>query len=279
MLFHIKHTTRYSYSRTVFCEPFLLRLRPREDSSQRLVRFQRTIHPQPAGVNDILDVEGYTSSHCWFNGPTCLLTVTVNSVVETLRTNPFDFLLENSAIELPVAYRSELCPALTPYRTVAQPSAAVQELAERIKSEVGHNTTQFLVQLAAWINQNFEKTIRPTGDPFPAEMTLQARQGSCRDLTVLFMEACRYVGLASRFVSGYQSLTDPNGERHLHAWAEVFLPGAGWRGFDPGQGLAVADQHVAVATGLNAHAAAPIVGTFRGDGNSTLETQVVIRVT
>ena len=279
MLFHIKHTTRYSYSRTVFCEPFLLRLRPREDSSQRLVRFQRTIHPQPAGVSEILDVEGYTSSHCWLNGPTCLLTVTVNSVVETLRTNPFDFLLENSAIELPVPYRPELCPALVPYRTVSQPSAAVQELADRIKAEVGQKTVQFLVQLAAWINQNLEMTIRPIGDPFPAEMTLQAREGSCRDLTVLFIEACRSVGLASRFVSGYQALAAPNGERHLHAWAEVFLPGAGWRGFDPGQGLAVADQHVAVASGLNAQAAAPVVGTFRGNGNSSLETQVVIRVT
>jgi transglutaminase-like putative cysteine protease len=279
MLFHIKHTTRYSYSRTVFCEPFLLRLRPREDSSQRLVRFQRTIHPQPAGVNDMLDVEGYTSSHCWFNGPTCLLTVTVNSVVETLRTNPFDFLLEGSATELPIAYRPELCPALMPYRTVAQPAATVQELAEQIKTDVRGDTVQFLVQLATWINHHCEKIIRPNGDPFPAEMTLQARQGSCRDLAVLFMEACRYVGLAARFVSGYQALAAPNGERHLHAWAEVFLPGAGWRGFDPGQGLAVADQHVVVATGLNAQAAAPVIGTFRGDGNSTLETQVVIRVT
>src|SRR5262249_19861105 len=163
-------------------------------------------------------------------------------------------------IGLPVAYRPELCPALMPYRTASQPSAAVQELAERVKTEVGQDTVQFLVQLAAWINQNFEKILRPTGEPFPAEMTLQAREGSCRDLTVLFMEACRAVGLASRFVSGYQALAAPNGERHLHAWAEVFLPGAGWRGFDPAQGLAVADQHVAVASGINAQAAAPIVG-------------------
>jgi transglutaminase-like putative cysteine protease len=280
MLFHIKHTTRYSYSRTVFCEPFLLRLRPREDASQRLVRFQRSIHPQPAGINDLLDVEGNTASHCWFNGPTCLLTVTVNSVVETLRSNAFDFLLENSAMELPVRYRPETCPALMPYRTVQQPSEVVQELADRIKTEVNQNTVQFLVQLASWICENFEKTVRPEGDPFPAEMTLQARQGSCRDLAVLFAEACRSVGLAARFVSGYQAQPEADGERHLHAWTEIFLPGAGWRGFDPGQGLAVSDQHVAVATGLNALAAAPTVGTFRGDGtNSSLETLVVIRVT
>jgi transglutaminase-like putative cysteine protease len=279
MLFHIKHTTRYSYSRTVFCEPFTVRLRPREDFSQRLLRYQLTVDPQPAGICDYIDVEGNAATQCWFNSPTCSLTLTVNCVVETVRTNPFDFLLSGDALQLPICYRTEIGKALAPYCVPSQADGgAVKELAERIQAESDRQTVPFLTKLASWISENYEKTIRRTGNPNPAETTLATRTGSCRDLAVLFNECCRAAGLASRFVSGYQSLLETDGDRHLHAWSEVYLPGAGWRGFDPGQGVAVADHHVAVATGLNPLAAAPTVGTFRGtDASSTMDSQVVIR--
>jgi transglutaminase-like putative cysteine protease len=98
-------------------------------------------------------------------------------------------------------------------------------------------------------------------------------------LTVLFSEVCRAVGLASRFVSGYYALPDDDGQRHLHAWSEVYVPGAGWRGFDPGLGLAVSDHHVAVAAGSLPWAAAPIVGSFRGnDAISSLDTELEIEL-
>jgi transglutaminase-like putative cysteine protease len=279
MLFHIKHTTRYSYSRMVFCEPFTVRLRPREDVAQRLLRYQLTVEPQPAGSCEYLDMEGNVATQCWFNSPTCALSLTVNSVVETMRTNPFDFLLNVDAVELPVHYRPEICAALAPYRSAAPPDGnPVAELAKRIQAETNRQTVLFLTELARWISENCEKTIRLQGNPHPPETTLQTRKGSCRDFAVLFAEVCRTVGLASRFVSGYQSQFDSNGDRHLHAWTEIYLPGAGWRGFDPGQGAAVADHHVAVASGLDPLAAAPTIGTFRGTGaSSTMDSQVVIR--
>jgi transglutaminase-like putative cysteine protease len=279
MQFHIKHTTRYTYSRTVFCEPFTVRLRPREDIAQRLLRYQLAIDPTPLGISDYLDFEGNISTQCWFNGPTCTLTLTINSLVETLRTNPFDFLLESFAIRLPFEYRPEVAAVLAPYRKPAQGDGPVAQLASEIRAASDQSTVVFLTSLAKWIAENCERTIRPQGDPLPAETTLRRRQGSCRDLAVLFAETCRTLGLAARFVSGYQAHPEDDGHRHLHAWAEVYLPGAGWRGFDPGQGLAVADQHVAVAAGLSPLAAAPTAGTFRGTGaTSTMETQIVVRV-
>ncbi|HEY2827225.1 MAG TPA: transglutaminase family protein [Pirellulales bacterium] len=279
MLFHIKHTTRYNYSRTVFCEPFTVRLRPREDVSQRLLRYQLTIDPQPAGTCEYLDVEGSVATHCWFNSPTCALTITVNCVVETTRTNPFDFLLSGDALELPVRYRPEICAALTPYCSTTRSNGdPVTELARQIQTETNGQTVPFLTRVAAWISENCEKIIRCKGSPLPAETTLQTRQGSCRDLAVLFAEVARTAGLAARFVSGYQSQSETDGDGHMHAWSEVYLPGAGWRGFDPGQGVAVADHHVAVASGLDPLAAAPTVGTFRGtDASSTMDSQLVIR--
>jgi transglutaminase-like putative cysteine protease len=279
MLFHIKHTTRYSYSRTVFCEPFTVRLRPREDSSQRLIRYQFSVDPEPAGICDFLDVEGNVATQCWFNSPTCTLTLTVNCVVETLRTNPFDFLLVGEATELPLRYRPEIEASLAPYYGAdINNNGAIGELASQIQTEASRQTIPFLCKLAAWINENFEKVVRPQGNAHPPETTLQLRSGSCRDLAVLYIAVCRAAGLATRFVSGYQSQLESDGDRHLHAWAEVYLPGAGWRGFDPGQGIAVADQHVAVATGLNPLAAAPTSGTFRGTGaSSNMDSQLVIR--
>jgi transglutaminase-like putative cysteine protease len=279
MLFHIKHTTRYHYSKAVFCEPFTIRLRPREDGSQRLIRYHLSVDPDPAGMSEYLDVEGNTATQCWFNGPTCALLVTMNSVVETTRSNPFDYLLESSAVELPVRYRPEIQAALAPYQASNQPAAGlVTEFANEILAGAKRQTIVFLTTLSGWIAGGFHREIRPEGEPHPAEATLAKRSGSCRDLAVLFIEACRAVGLAARFVSGYQAALDDDDDRHLHAWAEVFLPGAGWRGFDPGQGMAVADQHVAIASGLTALAAAPSIGTFRGTGvTSTLETQIVIR--
>jgi transglutaminase-like putative cysteine protease len=205
----------------------------------------------------------------------------MNCVVETLRTNPFDYLLETGAMELPVRYRPESRAALAAYQAFDQPpGSVVTEFANEILAGAKRQTIVFLTKLCGWIAGSFQNEIRPEGAPLPPEVTLAKRSGSCRDLAVLFIEACRAVGLAARFVSGYQSALDSDGDRHLHAWAEVFLPGAGWRGYDPGLGLAVADQHVALASGLTPLAAAPSVGTFRGTGvSSNLESQIVIRTT
>ncbi|HZZ27154.1 MAG TPA: transglutaminase family protein [Pirellulales bacterium] len=280
MLFHIKHITRYTYSRMVFCEPLIIRLRPREDILQRLMRYQLTVDPQPAGITEYLDVDGNIATQCWFSSPTCALSLGVNSVVETTCINPFNFLLDGAAVELPVKYRPDICPVLTPYRiTDTSNGSAVTALVDSILAETNRQTIPFLTALACWISTNCQKTIRLEGDAFPAETTLQSRQGTCRDLAVLFGECCRAAGLAARFVSGYQSQLEDDGDRYLHAWSEVYLPGAGWRGFDPGQGVAVADRHVAVAAGLNPLAAAPTIGSFRGtDASSTMQTQLVIRV-
>ena len=103
----------------------------------------------------------------------------------------------------------------------------------------------------------------------PPRVTLEKGQGACRDLAVLFVAACRALGFGARFVSGYHQGHSEPMRRDLHAWAEVYLPGGGWRGYDPSLGLAVADRHVAVAAGTRPDQAAPISGSFRGTGVSS----------
>ncbi len=103
-------------------------------------------------------------------------------------------------------------------------------------------------------------TMREEGMPWEAGVTWRRKQGSCRDLTVLFMEVCRAMGLAARFVSGYEVGDEETSQWELHAWAEVYLPGAGWRGYDPTHGLAVGDRHIALAANPLPQYCAPVKG-------------------
>lgn len=111
------------------------------------------------------------------------------------------------------------------------------------------------------------------------EETLSRMKGTCRDFVVLFAEACRSLGFAARFVSGYTQGDLDNAENYLHAWAEVYLPGGGWRGYDPTLGLAVADQHIALTSGASPLQAAPVSGSFRGtEATATIKYNLTISV-
>ena len=282
MRYYIVHTTTYTYDMPVFLQPHILRLRPRCDGCQQLHSFSLDVLPEPAGVYQVIDLEGNTVVRLWFQEPTDKLSFKVTSSVETHRTNPFDFPLEPWVTTLPIDYPASLLSDLQPYfqryGLPATVDTVVAQLAQEAQHAVGGETVAFLTELNQRIYQNCKHTIRETGAPFPAALTWTQKLGSCRDLSVLFMEACRSVGLAARFVSGYQE-GDPNQKkRDLHAWAEVYLPGAGWRGYDPTNGVAVADRHVPlVASALPRHAA-PISGSLRGGGTqSGMEYHVSIQ--
>jgi transglutaminase-like putative cysteine protease len=145
----------------------------------------------------------------------------------------------------------------------------ILQWADKIKDEANQEMATFLNLLTDAIYKKFTVIYRENGPSWPPTTTFEFGRGACRDLAVLFVDACRAVGLAARFVSGYQE-GDPNqDQRDLHAWAEVYIPDAGWRGYDPTHGLAVADRHVAVAASAEPAFAAPLVGTFRGTGVKT----------
>ncbi|MSS71779.1 MAG: transglutaminase family protein [Candidatus Latescibacteria bacterium] len=279
MFFEIVHTTRFVYSRPVFLEPHTVRLRPRCDCAQRLVHFTVGVDPLPAGRSECIDLDGNTSTRLWFDGLHESTTLTATSGVETLCARPFDYFLEPAALELPMTYSGAQAALLEPYRTPSGSEREVADFAGAVAREAGGRTNPFLAALNGRIYETCEKIIREEGDPLPPAVTLARRQGACRDLTMLFMEACRSVGIAARFVSGYEAGDPETQERYLHAWAEVYLPGAGWRGYDPMHGLGVADRHVALATGPTPDQAQPISGTFRGTGaTSSMAATLSIRV-
>ncbi len=278
MYFEIRHTTRYTYSGPVSLEPTLVRLRPRSDCTQRLLDFSLTVGPPPAGRCEGIGLEGNTAITLWFTGHVNRLTLESRALVETLRTNPFDFLVADPGLlSLPVQYPDPVAQSLAPHLRRTGERHASESLASRVASEAGGDTVRFLVALTEHIATSLGKERRPEGMPLSPAQTLARGKGACRDLAVLFMDCCRSQGLAARFVSGYEEIGVDEPRSELHAWAEVFLTGAGWRGFDPNEGLAVADRHVALAAASDPAGATPIEGTFRGDGvTSALETDLTV---
>lgn len=270
MRYKIQHRSTYTYSAPVLLWPHVLRLRPRCDATQQVRSFCWTIDPQPARLIENLDLDGNNVAQLSLGEAIESLTITATSTVETFRTNPFDFLLEPWAINLPIDYPASLSIQLQPYLTgnlgLGSIDPTAIELAQEIFQATGGNTVAFLSELNQRIYQTCRYELRESGDPWFAGVTWRSQRGSCRDFAVLFCEVCRSINLAARFVSGYQE-GDPNQtERDLHAWAEVYLPGAGWRGYDPTQNLAVSDRHIAVAASPCPRQTAPISGALKTTG-------------
>jgi transglutaminase-like putative cysteine protease len=255
-------------------EPQIVRLTPRSDPNQRLTDFSIEITPQPAGLSQYVDAEGNSVVKAWFDGLTDSLVLHTRFLVRTLRTNPFDFLLDSeSDHKLPLVYRDAEARALARYcRNGGPVGATVANYTQDVMEAARGETLRFLFGLNQRIYEEFQMVFREEGDAFTPEETLSRREASCRDVANLFVACARVVGLAARFVSGYQEGDPDQTDRDLHAWAEIYLPGAGWIGYDPAHGLAVADAHVA--------GAAPLSGSFRGTGvEATIESSLTMDVT
>lgn len=172
-------------------------------------------------------------------------------------------------MELPIDYPSSLAAQLQPYRlnpAIALADPAAIQLAQELLIASNSQGIEFLNQLNQRIYEECRYEVRETGPAYPPGITWREKKGSCRDFVLLFMETCRAVGLAARFVSGYQEGDEDTQHRSLHAWAEVYLPGAGWRGYDPTHGLLVSDRHIALAASVSPAAVMPVEGQVRCSG-------------
>ena len=273
----VVHTTLYRYSSPVYLEPHIIRLRPREDATQRLREWTLDIAPTPLGRTECLDQDGNTVVRAWFDSVAAELVLRSRFTLETLRDNPFHYLLTPPDTKLPMEYAFPLRAPLAPYLH-ADPSPDVAGFAQTLAGECGWQTIPFLSALNQRLFAATRQVIRETGAPHAAETTLRDREGSCRDLAVLFCAACRALGLAARFVSGYERDASLQENGDLHAWAEVYLEGAGWSGYDPSRALAVAASHVAVAAASDPMLASPVTGTYRGNATAKMEFSISMQV-
>jgi transglutaminase-like putative cysteine protease len=278
MRISVTHSTVYRYDCPVYLEPHTFRLRPRTNAAQRLLTYDTQIMPVPTGTAECLDQDGNLALQAWFDSPTTELNVLSRFSVETFRENPFDFVLTGESLNLPLSYPEPLRTALIPYRNDSHIDDTLKQYARSIASGAQTNTLSFLATLNTQLFGTCRQVIRPVGPPLPSEATLRLQEGSCRDLAVLFCDLCRVMGIAARFVSGYECAAAGGEESYMHAWAEVYLPGAGWRGYDPARGLAVSTSHVAVAAGFDHDLACPVAGVYRGGAQSQMDASLRMHI-
>ncbi len=267
--FSIQHLTQYHYDRPVFIEPHFVRLRPRTDWRQRLDRFSLQVSPEPSGMSWNLDSAGNECLQVWFEGLHKKMSLAMAAEVQTLQANPFDYLLVTDRLGLPAVFFEPEAGELAPFLLQRHPAPPQGDRLARLVDEIaGQSTlvTDFLLNLNRYLFETLGKTVREEPGVMTPEQALECGEGACRDATLVFMEACRRMGIPARYVSGYQAGDTDEDLGDLHAWAEAYVPEAGWRGFDPTHGLAVADQHVVVAVGADPDITAPLSGSFRGTG-------------
>jgi transglutaminase-like putative cysteine protease len=275
--YRILHRTYYTFSGEVQLGPHVLRLRPREHHELRIESATLVITPT-ATLRWHRDVEDNSVAIATFETAATQLAIESDVVIQQFNAAPLDFLVDDRAVDYPFAYAAEDQPVLFPYmggapRSSSDPLMAWVETIWRPGEQI--QTYALLQRLCVSIHERVSYRMREEPGVQDAAATLALGTGSCRDSAALFIEAARCLGLAARFVSGYLQ-AEPSAFNYgsTHAWAEVYLPGAGWKGFDPSIGAMAGSQHIAVAVARLPESVPPVAGSYVGAPGTDLNVGV-----
>ena len=293
----LEHRTSYTFDRLVELYPHVVRLRPAPHSRTPIEAYSLQVEPADHFVNWQQDAFGNFLARLVFPTRARSLTITVGLIADMKVVNPFDFFIEDYAEHVGFGYPESLAEDLKPYlRPVdeqgpgAGPGELVQAWVKNFSVAAGTRTIDYLVALNRAVNADVGYSVRMEPGVQTPDFTLRTGIGSCRDSAWLLVSVLRQLGLAARFVSGYlvqltsdvEALDGPSGPAadftDLHAWTEVYIPGAGWIGLDPTSGLFAGEGHIPLSATPHPESAAPITGATE-PCETTLEfSNVVTRV-
>jgi uncharacterized protein (DUF2126 family)/transglutaminase-like putative cysteine protease len=276
----IHHQTEYKFDRLTTLFPHVLRLRPAPHSRTKIHSYSLKIEPADHFINWQQDPFGNFQARLVFPEQTTSLKFTVEVVADMTAINPFDFFVEEYAEHYPFVYDEPLRKELVPYLEITESGPLLtglvedfyDQLAAKARAEVSWTINDFLVAVNQRLQQDIGYGVRLEPGIQTCEETLTLSKGSCRDTAWLLVQLMRHLGLAARFASGYlvqltadvKALDGPSGPEQdftdLHAWAEVFIPGAGWIGLDPTSGLLTTEGHIPLACTPDPASAAPVTG-------------------
>ena len=262
----VRHTTEYIFSKVVGIAPHELRLRPAAHCRTPISAYELRATPDHHYVHWMQDAFGNYLARFTFTAASDLLKFDVELVADIKEINPFDFFVENSAAEFPFRYNKQLQRDLAYCLDVVEPGDEIDAWVNA-HGKGQKPTIEFLVDLNRAMRADIDYVIRLEPGIQNCAQTLKHRSGSCRDSAWLLIQVLRRLGLAARFVSGYlvelasDSATDTTeSAANLHAWAEVYLPGAGWVGLDPTSGMLAGSHHIPLAVAPWPDSAAPVMG-------------------
>jgi uncharacterized protein (DUF2126 family)/transglutaminase-like putative cysteine protease len=269
----LNHKTAYRYNRLVTLEPHVVRLRPAPHCRTPILSYSLRIHAENHFLNWHQDSYSNYNARLVFNEPARELVVEVDLVVEMTAINPFDFFIEASAEQYPFTYDPVVAKELIPYLETLPAGPKLRGLISELRRDKVR-TIDYLVDINQRLQRAVKYIIRMEPGVQTCEETLTKGSGSCRDSAWLMVQVLRCLGLAARFVSGYliqltsdiKALDGPSGPEKdftdLHAWAEVYAPGAGWIGLDPTSGLLASEGHIPLACAADPTSASPVTGAF-----------------
>ncbi|RED49570.1 transglutaminase family protein [Seonamhaeicola aphaedonensis] len=267
----ISHKTKYKYDRLVSLSPHIFRLRPAPHSRTPIEAYSIKIKPENHFFNWQQDPFGNYLARLTFPEKTKELSIDVEIIADLKTINPFDFFVEKYAEDYPFQYVDTVKKELLPYLEITDNGPLLNEFLKTIDLSP-RKTIFFLIDINRKINEFLNYSIRLDPGVQTCEETLHSKVGSCRDYAWLFVQVMRHLGFGARFVSGYlvqlksdeKSLDGPSGPEEdftdLHAWAEVYVPGAGWIGFDATSGLLAGEGHIPLACTPSFESAAPVKG-------------------
>ena len=276
----IPHRTTYKFPANVRLGPHRLLLRPREGADLRIELSQLDTSPK-ATLRWLRDEYDNAVAIATFDSSASQLDITSKFIVQQYNDAPLDFLVAQSAVNYPFAYDADAALMLQPYleRPRSPDEAALGTwVAKWWKRGEAVQTYALLDRLCTGINRTLTYQVREQPGVQTAVETVQRGVGSCRDFATLLMEAARYLGLAARFVSGYLNSPPADGSSgSTHAWTEVYIPGAGWKGFDPTIGEVAGSKNIAVAVARVADTVSPVTGSYFGPKGSELAVGVWVK--
>lgn len=268
----IRHSTSYHYDRAVNLSPHIFRLRPAPHCRTPILSYSLNIKPKDHFINWQQDPFGNYQARVVFPEKTTSLEFDVEVIAEMIVINPFDFFIEKYADKFPFEYNHQLKKELAPYFEVTENGPMIKDFLKSLNHSNDISTIDFLVSLNQAVWKRIGYTVRMEVGIQTCEQTLTKNSGSCRDSGWLLVQSLRHLGLAARFVSGYliqlkadqKALDGPSGPEadftDLHAWAEVYIPGAGWIGLDATSGLFAGEGHIPLSCTPDPVSAAPVTG-------------------
>ena len=281
----VQHLTTYSYARPVRFGDHRLMFRPRDSYDQRLLSAHMKVGPEPADTWWIHDVFGNCVTNVSFSGSAHKLTFETGIVLDHTPQMAPRFRTEERAKHWPFEYDADILPDLSTYMRVHSPSQDLSAWARKFtRSGLPTETGHLLMTMTMGIRESFIYSRRTDPGTQPPQLTLATMTGTCRDFAWLMIEACRSLGFAARFVTGYIYVPSRDGPvlrggGATHAWVQVFLPGAGWVEFDPTNGIVGNRDLIRVGVAREPTQARPLSGSFIGDRGDYLGMDVQVNVT
>ena len=268
----IHHQTHYHYSQPVFLEPHYLNLYPQSYPQYTVTNFRIEVTPRPSGLSQRMSAENNQYFQCWFDELTSSLQVEVQFEAQLREINAFDFFIDVSQQE-----KKPSDPSLKPFlHHGVKIGSSMRHWVETLALKSDQDPLKLFSLLLDEIHDHWGHEIRYEATLHSPAYCFEKKNGSCRDLSWMLIHALRLLHIPARFVSGYAHNPELGEGHELHAWVEAWLPGAGWIGLDPSAGLFTSEAYIPLAVSHHPKNTMPVIGNYRGDARSRLETEVRI---